>query len=125
MLKLPNKYSKKWLVVFIALFLLSFVPFIFLSQILNFSIVGVGILSFIVALIIGVGGYLGAKAYFFTASVFNIIGIFYMLFIAINKTAEGWSDLVSIISYLFIVGIGIILGVVIQVVLFLVSKRKN
>lgn len=122
---LPDKYSKKWLLFFAALFLLSFIPFICLSQMLNFSVVGVGILSLIVALVISIGGYLEAKVYFLTASVFDIIGIIYMLYIALNKTAEGWSDLVSIISYLFIVGIGIVLGVVIQVIMFFISKRKS
>ncbi len=130
MFKLPEKHSKKWLYITIALFLLTFILLILVGKILNINIEaenisGFALLSIFIAVIISIGGYLGAKAYFCTALVFHILGIIYMMYVSINKTAEGWSDLVSIISFLFTVGTGIFLGLIIQGIWFLVSKRKQ
>jgi hypothetical protein len=47
-----------------------------------------------------------------------------MLILSITKYAEGWSDLVSIISYMLMLGIGIILGIVIQLIVFIRTKTK-
>jgi hypothetical protein len=130
MLKLPTKHSKKWVLVFIALFLLTLVSLISVGKILSINIgaeniAGFALLSAFVSVIISVGGFLGARLYFITASIFDLLGIVYMLYVSINRTAEGWSDLVSIISYLFTLAIGLILGLVIQLVAFLMSKRKR
>jgi len=130
MLKLPEKYSKKWLFITITLFLLTFISLIFVGKILNINIAaenisGFALLSIFIAVIISIGGYLGATAYFFTALIFHILGIIYMMYVSINRTAEGWSDLVSIISFLFTVGTGIFLGLIIQGIWFLISKRKR
>ena len=130
MLKLPEKNSKKWIPVFLFLFALTFISMIAVSLILNLkigfnNISGFLILSLIVSLAIGSGGYLGARIYFITAFVFNFIGILYMMFISIFRTAEGWSDLVSVISYLFLLSLGLIIGFVFQVIVYLVSRYKS
>ena len=130
MINLPSKHSKKWLYIIAALFLLNFASLIAFVSILNSNVtaqnvIGFSVLSLILAFFIGGGGFLGAKAYFYTAVIFDIIGIIYMLYVSIGKTAEGWSDLVSFISYLFIVGFGILLGLVIQGVMFLVKLKKS
>lgn len=130
MVKLPKKYSVKWILILVALFLLTFVSMFLVTTILALSISlenisGFALLSLAVSLAIGVGGVLGLKAYFKTALVFNILGIIYMLSITIFRTAEGWSDLVSIISYLFILAIGIILGVIVQLAVILITTYKR
>lgn len=130
MIKLPNKYSIKWLYILIALFLLTFASMYLVITILELSvgfdnISGFALLSLAVSLSIGIGGLLGLKAYFKTALLFNIIGIIYMLSVTIFITAEGWSDLVSIISYLFFLSLGIFLGVIVQLAVILINKYKN
>lgn len=130
MIKLPNKYSIKWIYILIALFILTFVSMLLVITILDLSIgfdniSGFALLSLAVSLSIGLGGLLGAKAYFKTALVFNILGILYMLYIIIFRTAEGWSDLVSIISYLLLLSIGIILGVIVQIAVIIINKYKG
>jgi hypothetical protein len=130
MMKLPEKYSKKWLYITILLFFLTFISLYFLGKILNINIgaeniSGFALLSFYLAIIISIGGYLGATVYFCTAVIFHILGIIYMIYVSINRTAEGWSDLVSILSFLLTVGIGIFLGLVLQGIRFLISKRKR
>jgi hypothetical protein len=130
MLKLPVKYSKKWGFVLIALFFLTFVSLISVGKILSINIgaeniAGFALLSALVSILTSLGGFLGARVYFITVLIFDVLGIVYMLYVSTNRTAEGWSDLVSIISYLFTLGIGFILGLVIQLVSFLISNRKR
>lgn len=130
MLKLPEKYSIKWIYILVALFLLTFVSMFIVTTILDLSISidnisGFAMLSLAVSLSIGLGGLLGLKAYFKTALVFNILGIIYMMSVTIFRTAEGWSDLVSIISYLFMLSIGIILGVIVQFAIILIANYKK
>lgn len=130
MINLPSKHSRKWLYIIATLFLLNFIAlmafvFILYSNITAQNVIGFSILSFVLAIIIAGGGFLGAKAYVFTAVIFDIIAIIYMMYASIGKISEGWSDLVSFISYLFIVGAGVLLGLVIQGVLFLVGLRKK
>lgn len=130
MVNLPVKYSKKWMYIMVVLFLLTFSALIAVGVILEIdigaeNISGFAFLSLVVSIGISVGGYLGAWAYFYTALVFNILGIVYMLYVSINRTAEGWSDLVSIISYLFTLGLGISLGILIQSVITIRSKRSQ
>ena len=130
MLKLPEKNSKKWIPVFLFLFALTFISMIVVSLILDLkiginNISGFLILSLFVSLVIGSGGYIGAKAYFITSFVFNILGIAYMLIISIFRTAEGWSDLVSVISYLFLLSLGIIIGFIAQVIFLLIKRNKS
>lgn len=130
MIKLPNKYSIKWLYILIALFLLTFASMYLVITILELSvgfdnISGFALLSLAVSLSIGIGGLLGLKAYFKTALLFNILGIIYMLSVTIFRTAEGWSDLVSIIAYLFFLSLGIFLGAIVQLAVILITKYKN
>lgn len=130
MIKLPNKYSIKWLYILIALFLLTFASMYLVLTILQLTIgfdniSGFALLSLAVSLSIGIGGILGLKAYFKTALLFNILGIIYMLSVTIFRTAESWSDLVSIISYLFFLSLGIFLGVIVQLAVILINKYKK
>jgi hypothetical protein len=48
-----------------------------------------------------------------------------MLFIAANQTAEGWSDLVGVISYLFTLGIGLIIGILLQLIWHIRKIKKG
>lgn len=128
MFNLFDKYSKKWVYVLVTIFTLTFFSLMIVRYILNTNIafeniIAFALLSLIVAFIITIGGYLGGKTYFWITLFFNIMGIIYMLYVSINKTSEGWSDLVSIISYMFSVGIGVILGIVVQVIVVVIPKK--
>jgi hypothetical protein len=130
MINLPKKYSVKWIYILIALFLLTFISMFLVNTILALSlslenIGGFAMLSLAVSLAIGIGGIIGAKVYFNIALIANILGILYMLTVSIFRTAEGWSDLVSIISYLFVLSIGIVLGMIVQLVIILMNHYKK
>ncbi len=130
MFKLPAKQSKKWFYILLSLFLMTFISLIIVSQILSINIElenigGFILLSFFIATTISVGGYIGADVYFVIAFVFYILGLIYMFYVSITKTAEGWSDLVSIISFLVTVGLGVLLGIVGQSLRFILLKNKH
>ena len=130
MFKLPAKQSKKWFYISLSLFLMTFISLIIVSQILSINIElenigGFILLSFFVATTISVGGYIGADVYFVIAFIFYILGLIYMFYVSITKTAEGWSDLVSIISFLVTVELGVFLGIVGQVLRFILLKNKH
>lgn len=130
MFKLPAKQSKKWFYISLSLFLMTFISLIIVSQILSINIElenigGFILLSFFTAITISVGGYIGADVYFVIAFVFYILGLIYMFYVSITKTAEGWSDLVSIISFLITVGLGVLLGIVGQSLRFILLKNKH
>ena len=130
MFKLPAKQSKKWFYISLSLFLMTFISLIIVSQILSINIElenigGFILLSFFTAITISVGGYIGADVYFVIAFVFYILGLIYMFYVSITKTAEGWSDLVSIISFLITIGLGVLLGIVGQSLRFILLKNKH
>ncbi len=130
MFELPAKKSKKWMYILLSLFLMTFISLIIVSQILRINIElenisGFILLSFFIATTISVGGYIGADVYFVIAFIFYILGLIYMFYVSITKTAEGWSDLVSIISFLVTVGLGVLLGIVGQSLRFLSLKNKH
>lgn len=130
MINLPKKYSVKWIYILIALFLLTFISMILVNTILALSLGmenlgGFAMLSLAVSVSIGIGGIVGAKVYFKIALIANFLGILYMLSASIFRTAEGWSDLVSIISYLLVLSIGIVLGMIVQLVIILMNHYKK
>ena len=109
---------------------MTFISLIIVSQILSINIElenigGFILLSFFTAITISIGGYIGADVYFVIAFVFYILGLIYMFYVSITKTAEGWSDLVSIISFLVTVELGVFLGIVGQVLRFILLKNKH
>ncbi|MDD2370404.1 MAG: hypothetical protein PHQ32_00185 [Firmicutes bacterium] len=130
MQKVPNKYSKKWFPILATILIINFISLFSASKILgsdisSANIISFAILSLSISILITVGGFLGAKIHFITASIFNLASIVYMLYITISKSAEGWSDLVGIISYLTIIIIGLIAGLIIQLIYTIVTKKKG
>ncbi len=128
--KAVKKYLKKSMILMVLILIVNFLSFICVGIVLNINIAsenisGFALLSIMVASIIAIGHYLDKKTYFITMLIFNVIAIFYMLYISLNKTAENWSDLVSIISYLFTMGIGLITATIIQSVVILKKRLQT
>lgn len=127
MLRLPERYDKKWFVILGGIFIFTLALFIIFKLILGpeisgRNIMGFAILSTLTSLITTIGGYLGFKVYFGISTISNIVGLIYMLYIAISQQAAGWTDLVGIMAYMFIMGIGILSGIVVEALVRLVRK---
>ncbi len=129
-IKLPEKHSVKWFYIAGVLSILTFIILIAFSRLSGINlgmqnIIGFTLLSVIITAVITAGGFLGAKIYFRISLIFYILAAVYMLYIAVSRTAEGWTDLVGIISYMFIVVAGVIAGIVLQGISYLVLKSRN
>lgn len=72
-----------------------------------------------------IGRYFGRNTYYFVSSFFIGIGVVYMLYIVMTNQSPGWNDLTSLISYLFFAGIGIILGLFVEITIYVMRKNKG
>lgn len=126
-MKLPEKYDRKWFVILGVMFIFTLALFIIFKLIIQSDISGRNIVSFtilsaLMSLVITMGGYLGYKVYFGISTVSHAVGLLYMFYIAIAQPVLGWTDLVAIMAYMFIIGTGILGGIVVQALVRLIRK---
>lgn len=129
MKKLPLKYSKKWLWILIAYWVVLFGGFIITRILLDTQLTSTilsafALLAFISALIPCFGGFLGGRLYFMVSALFSVIALLYMLFVILGHSSPGWEDLTSVVSYLFISIVGALSGLISEITSFLVKKYK-
>ncbi len=130
MKSLPTKQSKQW-GGFLAIYAtIIFATLVIAQSILHSklevkSILALIIIAVVTALISCIGGFLGAKSYFLSASLGLVAGIIYMFYIAIFNASPGWGDLTSIIGFLFFATIGISIGVILELLALLQRKFKK
>ena len=127
---IPSKKSKKWIGVFIFYTIVVFISLLVTRLILVSEIVGNYIFAMLLismgsALIPCIGGFLGRQMFFKVYTFSAAIGILYMFYVVLGNTAPGWGDLTSIVGYLFMVGVGAIVGLVTELVLYFIKKNKN
>lgn len=127
---IPSKKSKKWIGVFIFYTIVVFISllstrFILGSEIVGDYILGMVIISLGSALIPCIGGFLGRQMFFKVYTFSAAIGILYMFYVVLGNTAPGWGDLTSIVGYLFMVGVGAIVGLVTELVIYFIKTKKN
>jgi hypothetical protein len=48
-----------------------------------------------------------------------------MFYIVIADTSPGWGDLSSIVSYVLIIGIGILLALIAEVIAYFINARRK
>jgi hypothetical protein len=128
MLRIPDKYSGKWRYVLLVIFSVSFISLMSVSALMKTNvrldnIVGFAALSAVVSSLIVLGGYLGARIYFLISFFSNMIASAYMIYTAAAKTADGWSDIAGIVSYMLVSAAGLIFGVAVQTTLYLVKRK--
>ncbi len=121
--------KKKWFLMGIIIMLINFSFLMIIANLLAIkveyeNISGFLMLSSLLAIIITFGDYFKYKIYFYTMIIFNILAIVYCLYAAINRVFENWNDLIVMIYFLMIMGLGIIIGVVGQVIYFRRKKHQ-
>lgn len=127
---MPHRRSLKWLGVFI-IYLIAITASLFITRIILKSnllggyIINLVIISLGSALIPCIGGFLGKKAFFTIYTIFAIFGIIYMFYLVITRKTSGWGDLASIIGYLFVIGIGTIVSLLVETILLIARLNKN
>ena len=136
MFSLPNKYSKKWAIIAITIFLFNFIVLTIFNFKYNYGSVNIKVVGedlvfpFIFSVIIGLGGFLGAKAYFYTALALNIIGDSYLVFKFVTRDymepAFIFPKTFFVLALYFgILFYGIVIGIIIQSIMYFVLKKKR
>lgn len=117
---LPEKKSIQWLKLALIIFAVNFISIIVSRLIvkvpLNFANLFAALIIAAVIATLGAAGYIGLRVFSMIYQVFVGLAIFYMFYICIGKTSEGWSDLTSFIGYLVLVAIGFVIALMGEVV---------
>ncbi len=129
-IKIPPGYSLKWLYAAGTLCLLTFLQLIVFAVLSGMTLAvenmtGFAILSAVVSAAVTAGGWLDKKIFFYTVFLFYLTASGYMFYTALAKTAEGWTDLVGIVSFMFIIASGVAAGIILQFLVFILRKIKK
>jgi len=127
---IPSKRSNQWLVVYIFYTIAILIGLLITRVILGSEIFGrymvtLMLISMVSALIPCIGGFLGRRKFFIVNTLSIIVGILYMFYVVVGNTAPGWGDLTSIVGYLFIVGVGVILALGVEVISYFIKTKQK
>ena len=127
---IPLKKSNNWIGVFIFYALVIFIGlltsrFVLGSEFFVRYILAMLLIAMVSALIPCIGGFLGKRIFFIIYTLSAILGILYMFYVVLGNTSPGWGDLTSIVGYLFIVGVGAVLALVTEVIIYFVKPKQN
>ncbi|ANB60571.1 hypothetical protein [Anoxybacteroides amylolyticum] len=128
MLKLLPKFPFRWVWLTGGIFLLLFIVlllsrFMLHMEIDSKNVTAFSLISLLLAIAAGIGGFFGGTTYFSVSLTFYAGGVFYLLYLSWTRANDGWSDLTSIISFLFVAGLGIVFGVVAQLIRILTKRQ--
>jgi len=127
---MQSKKYNRWLLVYIFYTIAIFIGFLITRSILGSEIFGrymftLMLISMVSALIPCIGGFLGRRKFFIVNTLSIIVGILYMFYVVVGNTAPGWGDLTSIVGYLFIVGVGVILALGVEVISYFIKTKQK
>jgi len=127
---IPLKRSNQWLSVYIFYTIAILIGLLITRVILGSDMSGRYILNQLIismasALIPCIGGFLGRRIFFIVSTLSIVVGILYMFYVVVGNTAHGWSELASIVGYLFIVGVGFILALVAEIISYFVKTKSR
>jgi len=127
---MQSKKYNRWLLVYIFYTIAIFIGFLITRSILGSEIFGrymvtLMLISMVSALIPCIGGFLGRRKFFIVNTLSIIVGILYMFYVVVGNTAPGWGDLTSIVGYLFIVGVGVVLALGVEVISYFIKTKQK
>lgn len=126
----PVKKSKSWIIIFLIYAVIIAVSLIITrillaSEDISGSISTMILLAVCTSILPCIAGYFGRYLFFYIFSASILIGIIYAFYVAIGDIAPGWGTLTSIIGYLFIVIIGMVVGLIAETIYQLIKLRDN
>lgn len=115
---LPPRDSQKWFLVMLITWFINLGALVISRYQVGASFdvtvtMALASLSLLIAFITTLG-YFGVDAFTKTIVFFDLIAIFNLLFITTTRAQDGWSDITSLLNYIFFLVIGVIAGVLIQ-----------
>ena len=126
---LPKEKSMKWFLFFISVFIANFAGLMISRSLIDGSariktIIGFAILALLIAIIESIG-YFGVRIFSYTFFVVNLFSIIYLFIIILTNKNSGWEDITSVISYIVINGVGIVIGLLVQLFFWTFIKKGN
>jgi hypothetical protein len=130
MRRIPEKYSIHWLAVAALLFGVYFMALRGSRLLLGLEISpqnvqGFIILALLMSLAVVAGGFFGAKIYSITAFIFSAIGVAYLLIVSGTQTYQGWTDLISVVGFMFWGGLAVGAGIIVQLICSIRASRRR
>lgn len=129
MLSLPSAKATSWFKLVFVLFLVNFTAFITSRYILNAEVTAQNYFAFVILSVIisclSMVGYWGMRVWSLSTIVGNIIAILYILYMSIFNISDGWTDIASLLGTLMIIGLGFILGGVIELSVFVYRRARG
>ncbi len=127
--RIPEKKSTQWLFAAVVLFAVYFAALWGSRLILGLGVTGqtiqgFAILAAMMSLAVVTGGYFGAKIYSVTALIFSGIAVIHLLGVAALNPTGGWSDLISVIGFMFWGGMAIGGGIIVQLIYSIRASKK-
>lgn len=126
----PVKKSKNWIIIFLVyavIIALSLIitRIILASENIGGSIPTMLLLALCTSILPSIAGYFGKYLFFYIYSLSILLGIIYAFYVAIGDVAPGWGNLTSIIGFLFIVIIGLVIGLIAETISLLIRPRSS
>lgn len=127
--RLPGRWHKHW-IYFGLLYVMVLGPLLLLNRYLVLGdamdaeiALRILALSIILAVLINLSGWLGARWLWLFSSLGTMVGIVYMFI----NTGElgGWQDLISFISFMFMIAIGLITGIIVEIIAAFITRKKG
>ena len=123
---LPIKKSFRWIYVLAGVFTINAAALLMSRVALGMAItvqiaISLAALSLIVSAIASVG-YFGARIFSNVFILFDILGLGYMYYIILSDKNGGWADLTSAIGFVVFAGLGIIAGIITEIIYLIVRR---
>lgn len=127
---IPEKKSKKWLQILISYFLIILIALTLSRYIVGTPItlrilISTIILAFVSAAIPSLGGFFGRKIFFYVFTLINIFAILYMMFVIVTDASPGWTDITSMIIYLFVTSVGLFVAIIVDLIHYFITKHNT
>lgn len=125
---LPMKRSANWAYIIVGIFILNTFALLFTRNLLHIKLEQKSTIAFvIIALVVSELsslGYFGVKAFSTTFIISDLVAIAFLFLTAITNISSGWADMTSIIIFLMIIGIGIIISIIAEAIVWFRNKNK-
>lgn len=127
---LPEKHDKRWLLVFFIIIaftmgiLYSSTRFILKTDVQMPQILWMLMYSTVIAAVISLLGYFFAKVWFVSTALGLFFGLAMLVLIFMDYGKNGWEDLIGVMSFIMVTGIGFIVGGVGELIAFVIRKTR-
>ena len=126
---LPQKRSFSWVYVFFVSYIINFMSIVLSRNIIGSyfdakAVIVFAIASLLISALICLG-YFGLRVFSILFMITDFVAITNILYICANNKNEGWTDLTSMFVFIFMIILGFLIALLIQVIGWTISISKR